>query len=245
MFAKQAIYTSARTGRIRGYQLVAQSPGIDAQQQRSLVRWCPSHGSLASELPSAFSLNFHPVTPGWVALSRTAYGGPEYSGRGSLEIVTRILLLRCDELAGYEYDPATLAQVALALGLLRLESFTGDSLPDVELPDRPLRAAPAHGSSNCPCPEITGRIEKGERIAVIGAAEPWQCLRQIFGCLPVRQRMEVSFTTGLKPSLHRRFHIHFLPSADLGLRQQLAGQRINPIQWQSVSSFVHSECVNV
>lgn len=241
MRTEQAIYTSARTGGIRGYHLVARSSGIDEQQERSLVRWCPSHGGLANSEPTAYSLNFHPVTDEWVALSRTVYGGPEYSARGGLQIVTRILLLRRDELAGYEYDPVTLAQVALALGLLRLEPNAPETLPHVELPDRPLRASPhdCDSSTNDRIERLMERLAGVERVAVIGSPEPLHVLRQLFSRLPERQRLDVSFTTGLMPSLHRCFRLHFLPAAGLGLRQQLVGQRICPLEWKSLPGDVH------
>jgi hypothetical protein len=228
MRAEQAIYTSARTSRTRGYHLIAQSSGIDDQQARSLIQWCPSHAGLVSSDTDANSLNFHPLHNGLVALSRTVYGGPEYSSRGGLQIVTRILLLHGDQLAGYDFDPIMLAHVALAFGHLRLEPNAPQDLPAVDLPDRPLRA-PCTGCDAATSDlvyRVWQYVSSNKRVAVIGVSSALHTLSQLFARIPQRQRLDFAFTTGLKPSMHRPFHLHFLPAADLSLQQQLAGQGI-------------------
>src|SRR5262245_21309602 len=228
MRAEQAIYTSARTRKARGYHLVAKSPGIDEGQARSLIQWCPSHASLSLPDTEATSLNFHPVTNGWVTLSRTMYGGPEYSSRGGLQIVTRALLVHCDQLAGYESDPITLASVALALGYLRLEAGKSEQLPHIDLPDSPIRVEfpSGDGATNRLADELTSQLVGDKRVAIVGAPTPLAVLAQLFARLQAWQRIELSFTTGLKPSLYRPFRLTFLPSSDLITHRQLASQGV-------------------
>jgi hypothetical protein len=228
MRAEQAIYTSARTRMKRGYHLTSQSPGIDEAQARSLIRWCPSHAGLASNQPDASSLNFHPVTDSTVALSRTVYGGAEYSARGGLQIVTRILLLHDNALASYACDPVTLARVAMALGFLRLDPTAPDQLPPVDLPDRPVRNDNPFGDSATMdiVRQVLNFLGEGRRVAVIGANRPIPILAILYSRLRERQRLELSFTTGLKPSMNRAFRLHFLPSVDLTVQHQLASQGI-------------------
>jgi hypothetical protein len=227
MRAEQAIYTSARTNRASGYHLIAQSSGIDEHQARALIQWCPSHAGLASEETGASSLNFHPLDDGWVALSRTVYGGPEYSARGGLQIVTRVLLLRSEYLAGYQYDPVMVAQVAMAFGHLRLEPSAPEVLPTLDLPDRPNRAEPVGDPvTDSLVNRIWNCVTSGKRALVVGAQAPLLVLALLLASLPERQRLDLAFTTGLKPSMNRPFRLHFLPAADAGLQQQLARQGI-------------------
>jgi hypothetical protein len=229
MRAEQAIYTSARTSRTRGYHLIAQSPGIDEHHARSLIQWCPSHAGLASDETEASSINFHPVSSGWVALSRTVYGGPEYSSRGGLQIVTRVLLLRDEQLDGYDSDPIALAQVAMSLGHLRFDPSAPAQLPPVELPDRPLRApSPQPDPSTYDIVQrVWQHLSSDKRVAVVNTTiPPLRTLAQLFDQIARRHRLDIAFTTGLKPSMNRPFHLHFLPSADVMLQRQLTGQGI-------------------
>ena len=46
MLIEQAVFTSARTDRAEGYQLVARSPGVVEEDAREISVWCPSHDSL-------------------------------------------------------------------------------------------------------------------------------------------------------------------------------------------------------
>ena len=138
MQVEQAIFTSLRSRKSQGYHLVAQSSGLDDQLARRLCTWGPSHASLMNDHPDAESLNFHPLTDDWFAVSRTVYGGPEYSGRGGLQVFTQFLLLRREQLARYENHPLLVVQTAQLLGNLRLVSNILHHLPPVELPERPL-----------------------------------------------------------------------------------------------------------
>jgi hypothetical protein len=229
MRAEQAIYTSARTKRTRGYHLVSQSPGIDEELARSLTRWCPSHGGLASSQTDAASINFQPLNDGWVALSRTIYGGPEYSSRGGLQVVTRVMLLRYEQLAGYDSDPVMLAIVALSLGHLRLEASVPEELPLIELPDRPLRVPypDCDGPTTAAVHHLWNCVTSGKRVAVLGMPNPMAAVAELFTRIPERKRLDISFTTGLKPSMYRPFQLHFLPEADFALQQLLVSQGVS------------------
>src|SRR5262245_30872225 len=142
MRVEQAIFTSARTSKLKGYHLVARSPGIQDDSTRALIRWGPSHASLTSSDLEASSFNFHPAGTRGVAISRPVYGGAEYSARGSLQLVTRTLILRPEQLQGYDNDPLAVARVAMALGYLMFEPDAPEHLPALDLPARSLFALP-------------------------------------------------------------------------------------------------------
>ncbi|MGI9518356.1 MAG: hypothetical protein ACR2NP_14975, partial [Pirellulaceae bacterium] len=75
---EQAVFASHNNSRIRGYQLIARSPGIDEAVAQQLVRWSPSHDGLPAVLGPATGLSYFPVDRARVAIGRTTEGGPEY-----------------------------------------------------------------------------------------------------------------------------------------------------------------------
>lgn len=225
MRVEQAVFTSARTRRMCGYHLVARSPGIREEMAAPLSRWSPTHASLLSSGWDAASLSAFPLDEGWLAVARSVYGGPEYSQRGGLQVVTLILVLRRDHLAGYDDNPLLLARTAYALGYLRLTAEIAGQLRAVELPSRTLLAAaaarPPLPAEAAAAEKTLGLLRQQRRVAVIGAPEPRTVVGEILGRMPRAQRLELSFTTGLKPSVDRPFQLHFLPAADAASRRQL------------------------
>lgn len=105
MLAEQAIFSSESGPSKQGYRLVAHSSGVSKDQVNCLTQWGPSHGSLLSDGLDFESLNYHPLGEEYVAISRTVYGGPEYSQRGSFQIFTRSILLKRELLAQYDNNP--------------------------------------------------------------------------------------------------------------------------------------------
>jgi hypothetical protein len=242
MLLEQALFTSAQTRQVNGYHLVARSAGIDDAVARELTRWSPSHGGIAGTEADCWSLNFFPVNAECLCLSRTVYGGVEYSRRGGWKVVTRMLLFTPGQLRGYKDDPLSLARAALALGHLRLEAAVPARLPRVELPDStachclpnawdglPRGAGEVFGQqcASNRSGEAAALLASGERLALVGHAQPLAALEAVFAQLAPAERMRTSFTTGLRPSVHREFRLHFLPEAPgAATRQQLAAQGI-------------------
>lgn len=228
MLVEQAIFTSVRGRRSQGYHLVAQSPGVDSELSRFLCTWGPSHASLLCDSPLAESINFSAITPEWYALSRTTHGGPEYSGRGGLQVFTRFLLLRRKQLACFQNDPLALVRTARTLGHLRLHLAPPDQLEPIDLPDHTMML---REQSSCnailPMDEVMRILQFQNRVAILGLSDPYPTLAQIFRNTPSADRLNLSFTTGLKPSVHREFRLHFLLSADANVHAQLASQGID------------------
>lgn len=229
MLVEQAIFTSARTQRHQGYQLVARSPGVNEELVQFLSRWGPSHGALAGGDVDATSLNYIPADPDWAIISRTLHGGPEYSGRGALQVVTLILVLKRKQLAGYKDNPVTLARTAKLLGHLWLRDSFSEKLPTIVLPDRAPEAVVAQPA---PCQADYDLIERSvllapsERLAVIGAQDPELIAERVIAGLPLDKRRDLSFATGLVPSQHRRFRVHMFPELDTALHGRLSQQGI-------------------
>ena len=231
MQVDQATFTSAQTHHLQGYHLVSRSHGITSEIASSLSTWGPSHASLAEESRTASSLNVFPVGNGKFALSRTFFGGPEYSSRGGLQVVTRFLVFRSDQLAGYENDFTAIARIALAVGELRLQSEISERLPMVDFPaSSVIASAPLQGNQHddqSPSfAELKHSVQENRRAAVVGCANPLDLMERVIRSVPVQNRLQISFTTGLNPSVHRPFLLHCLPQPNASLQRRLDEQGI-------------------
>lgn len=233
MLLEQAIFTSAKTHKVQGYHLVARSAGIDELLARSLTRWCPSHGAIAGPEPDADSINFHPLENGYLALSRTMFGGPEYSARGGLQVVTRAVVLRPEQLEGYNFNPVTLALHLMALGYLRFEANFPVELEPLDVPRQCASTTePLSGGAGWSglLGDLMRILSNDGRTCVVGVDDPLLVLSSIILRTAQRRRLEVSFTTGLKPSKHRPVLVQFLPSVDAKLRRQLESEKLELLQ---------------
>lgn len=252
MQVQQAIFTSSDRSQIKGYQLVAKSANIDRHIAQELHRWSPSQ--LGSDDPAAWTLNYFPVSEDEVAVSRTVRGGPEYSSRGGSQVVTLIAVLGNEEFAAYHNNAVLVAQTAMTLGWLRLPlGVPSRTLETFELPDSPFvghdsdqelggqqitnRVPSQH--RNPPDPpdglepnvqfEIVKYLNQKKRLAIVGASSPRKAVAKLISQMPLPNRREFSFTTGLPPALHRPFQAHFLPSTNPVLNQLLKSEGIVPV----------------
>lgn len=105
---QQAIFTSAKTDRSAGYQILAASPGLAESDRRELAAWGPSHDSLLDTGPDALSVNFFPLPSGSFCVSRTTPAGWEYSGRGGYRIYTHCLIASPEVLWQFANHPLAL-----------------------------------------------------------------------------------------------------------------------------------------
>jgi hypothetical protein len=218
MRIEQAVFTSACTSRMLGYHLVARSEGIRNDLERDLSPWCPSHASLLAHDLDASSLSFFPVGAGHIALARTVYGAPEYSNRGSLQIVTMLLVLRNEQLAGYDFNALALARTTLALGHLWLNADPPERLPSLDIPDHSQIGqhppSPSTPGEQAAVQAAACRLQQQRHVALVGLPEPAAAVEQVLLGFPGRRRLEISFTTGLKPSAQRTFRLHAYPALD-------------------------------
>jgi hypothetical protein len=225
MHVEQAVFTSAQTSRMRGYHLVARSAGIDDDLAQQLTRWGPTNGSLLDDDINACSLNYFPLDEGCLAATRSVYGGPEYSNRGELRVVTIMLVLRRPQLAGYANNPLAVMRAAQALGHLRLPRELPPRLASLELPedtwigDAP--ATPLSPSDQSLRDEAVESLRNGVRVAVAGLHKPLAALEALVHLLTPPERLELSFTSGLKPSVRRGFRLHLCGSLEPASRRRL------------------------
>ncbi|MGD9856154.1 MAG: hypothetical protein AB7U20_14515 [Planctomycetaceae bacterium] len=224
MLVEQALFTSAQTRQSRGYHLVARSPGVTDRLVQTLSVWGPTHDSLIGKTADAISLNYFAADDDWRVLSRTVYGPSEYSGRGGFRVETNLALLRRGQLSGYGNNPLAVARIILALGYLRLRTSAKSDLNPLKLPESTLIAERMGAEQDVRRKSLIDEILdklRDRRVAVIGERDAASVVASVLNRLPERHRDSLSFTTGLKPSLHRKFDLQFLPSAENHARREL------------------------
>src|SRR5271157_243477 len=109
---EQAVFTSARTDRCVGYQVVATSPGVGEADRRALAIWGPSHDSLLEIGAAAISFNFFPLPCGSFCISQTSPAGWEYSGRGGTQVYSHCLIVPAETLRQFANHALALAWAA-------------------------------------------------------------------------------------------------------------------------------------
>jgi hypothetical protein len=229
MHIEQAIFTSARTDTTVGYQVVAHSPGIHRHDLRELVIWCPSHDSLLEQSADAVSLNFHPLPSGAYCLSRTVPAGWEYSGRGGVRVYTHCLIARPEVLERFANNPFALLRAAESAGTLEIRDPVPAQLEELSLSDEAATVDQSLLTRLCsqPGPQAMATLIQAALdaacLAVAGESSPGELFAGLFSCLPPICRLEFSFSTGLKFSGRRPFHLIAL-SKDPGEQRWIAHQ---------------------
>jgi GTPase-associated protein 1, N-terminal domain type 2 len=209
----QAIFTSARTEHGDGYQLVARSPGVTADQARELAVWGPSHDALHAQRKEPSSVNFHRLKCGTCIVSKTFAAGEEYSNRGGARVYTQFLLLPPGDFARFANSPFAVLRAAWAKGILAdvenppatLESFTlaGRSpVVDHGVLTQFVKQF-SHGQVGR---LVSAALEPGIQL-IAGTANFETLFGGLLNCFPVECRTELTFTTGLRYSPRRPFHL--------------------------------------
>lgn len=228
----QAVYTSEKNIRRRGYQLAARSSGVNHDMVSELSRWSPSHGAILSTERNAHCAFWFPVSGEKIALGRTVYGLPEYSGRGGLQVHTHYLIIHREHLAGFDNDPWKFWTVVRSQGLMQWATRKDSVLPTLQLidrwalvdtPNRPFERAELVSS-------VCESLALGLRVAVIENERPFEMLKQVFATVAPGSRLEVSFGIGLKPSVERPFKLQILPRIDRELRATLSSYHVEIVE---------------
>ncbi|NLE37951.1 MAG: hypothetical protein GX621_07990 [Pirellulaceae bacterium] len=209
---EQAIFTSAETDRLAGYQVVATSPGVSEADQRELAIWGPSHGSLIDSGPDGVSFNFHPLPSGAYCVSRTTMAGGEYSGRGR-QVYTQCLVVPSDDLARFANNPFAVLRAALAGGALEVQHQIPRQLEPMQLfghtpaVDSALLARLSSRPGVSWLATLVQAALSCPSLALVGGAEPEHLIAGILNCLPPECRTRFSFSTGLCYSPRRPFRV--------------------------------------
>jgi len=210
---EQAVFTSAETDRLAGYQVVATSPGVSEADARELAVWGPSHNALIEPSPSAVSYNFHPLSGGSYCVGRTTSAGWEYSRRGGARIYTQCLIVPPGTLARFANNPFSLLRAALAAGVLRLHDKVPERLEPLRLAGRAAVVDQALLARLCanPGPDWLASLVQAAltspTVAVTAGPSAEHLIAGLVNCLPPECRLQFAFSTGLKFSSRRPFRV--------------------------------------
>jgi hypothetical protein len=235
----QAVYCSARSDCSVGYHVMAASSGVNRSDLKELAVWGPSHDSLLQVGPDAESFNFFPLPSGVFCISKTSLAGWEYSGRGGGNVYTHCLIAPPDTLLQYANHPVALARAASANGVfdvpleapstLKPLDFTGGdcrnfrgnrgeavvgekgTVPFTICHRESLKRLVEHVGAWNIALLVQTVLNNNDCIAVSSRAPMQALIAGLFDCLPIPARTVVSFTTGLRYSSRRPFHVIPLP----------------------------------
>lgn len=215
---EQAVFTSAKTDRAQGYQLLGRSPGLDESDARELSVWGPSHGSLLAQSPDAASTNFFKLASGSHCVSRTSVAGAEYSGRGGALVYTQFLVAPPEVMERFANDPFALLRAAAASGALCVHETVPEVLEPLTLGGRApvIDTALMTKIARDPGPAALAMLIQAalgnDRLAIYSETPCENLIAALLGSLPVACRPDFSFTTGLVFSPSRQVRISTLPA---------------------------------
>lgn len=225
MFIEQAIFTSARTERLEGYQLVGRSPGITEDIARELTNWGPAHDSLWRDEAAASSINFHPVAGEQFCISRTTLAGAEYSGRGGGRVYTQMLIVPRAAIERFAGDPFLVLHALSAAGRISVLDKVPAELPILPLLGRGRSLPVSHAE---PPAELLSAIRSPDPILVVTDLDAETLFQAVLHKMDFGERLTLSFTTGLRPSKRRPFKLTAMPADRALVResQRLSGAQV-------------------
>ena len=224
MRLQQAIFTSVRSERLDGYQLAARTPGVTDELAKDLTAWGPAHDSMWDGAPGATSINFHRLADGRFCLSQTIVSGAEYSGRGGGRVYTQMIVLEQDDLGRFANDPFLVLRALQASGRILVYDIVPRELASILLIGR-AEAPPAWvadivtqaGAETIA--ELTEAATGSDPLTVITDLPVERLFQTLVHQLEPSERLELSFTSGLKPSSRRPFKLSIVPSDPQLVRQ--------------------------
>jgi len=230
---EQAIFTSLCSQRQKGYQLAASSPGLTAGEVQELSVWGPAHDALMCDAGRPLSINFHRLSSGRFAVSRTHLNGDEYSGRGGGQVYSHILVLRERVFASFGYHPFRVLEAAEVAGRLTLWEPGTETLESFPLPGAcsPVRGIEVARAKQTLSTSLLSRLLHitmlPENVGVMTDRNPHLQVAAMFDLLPLDRRTDMTFSTGLKPSQQRNFHLQIAHTTnDANEVQRLDRQRV-------------------
>ena len=183
---------------------------------RELALWGPAHDSLLDGAGEPSSTNFHRLSSGAYAISRTTAAGNEYSGRGAL-VYTQFLVVPAELLARFANNPFAVVRAATASGALTVHEQIPEVLDAIRLTgrtpavDSALLAQLGYRPGPTAMATLLQAALSSDQLAVASTTPAETLLAGLLNLLPVECRPNFSFSTGLKFSPSRPFRVSALP----------------------------------
>jgi hypothetical protein len=186
---------------------------VTGDQARELAVWGPSHDALYPQRDEQSSVNFKRLTCGTFCVSKTVAAGQEYSSRGGARIYTQFLLVPAALLARFANNPFGVLRAVWAKGMLTvyeqppaiLESFTLAGRSGA-VDDGLLAQVADQLGPDCLGRLVGAAVLPGIKL-IAGATNYETLLGGLLNYFPVECRTDLTFTTGLRYSPRRPFHL--------------------------------------
>jgi hypothetical protein len=232
MRVRQAIVSTPDSRALKQNKLVAKSDSIDSELEELLCCWSPQRNDLA--LGTSQSISFFQPRTGTFVLSRSVLGS---NFAGAHQVMTHAILFDLDQLRSYRNNIALVFHVLRSQGLMSFQASPSERLPMLKVPEQAFEELGelTRAEYSVETEKISHAIEIHKNIVVLGLDSPLRFLCSFLAELPVAERLDYSFATGLKVSDERRFTFQFFPHEKPDLLQELARQQMRTISLGSKS----------
>lgn len=235
MQVRQAIVSTPNSRALKHNELVSISDDISDELAERLCRWSPERNEIA--YGETQSINFFQPVRDVFAVSRSVFGELESNLDVGRRINTHILLFDREQLAGYENNIALLVHVLRSHGALLLQTSPSEWIPKIEVPSRAhieLIKNPQAEYLN-QTEKIVHAIDIHGEVVLLGLPDPLEFLGSFLTEIPIEDRLDISFSTGLRVSESRRFTFQFFRDEDPDLLHDLANRQLRTISFKSKS----------
>lgn len=232
--ADQVVFTSVRSPTGEGYRIIAASPGLRRDERIEITRRSPSHDALCRTEPDAAGLMGYPLPSGRFCVSCSVYAGTEHTARGGRRVYTRAVLLSPADYRRFGCNP-----VAVRAGLLLAVGESPDCclpavLETLALP-LPTDSAPLTLPLRLDSEDearsrihLLGHLMTDTRFCLAGGPSNLAVLESMILALPLFVRESLSFSVGLKFSLHRQIRWTLLEGDQQRTQMEIRGHNV---QW--------------
>jgi len=250
---EQAVYTRGPIGTEQyGYALLGRSSGVSDFEARELALWAPEDHSLLDGSAGRISINFHKLASGVYCLSTSCIAA---RNEPDARVYTQFLLVPPSLLARFANNPFALLRALGVSGELRLYDSVPKILEAVRLGggapivDLELVSELAVDPGPAAIATLIQTVSSSDRMAVASTMSAERLYEGLFNVLPVKDRVQYSFSTGLKVSPERPVRMSALP-IDQSCWREIAGQgitlldltaeRVSSVSWKGWAGRVAS-----
>ncbi len=209
-------------------KVIAWSKGIDSDAAAAICEWSPIRTDFSDGVNKCMAV--YSPTSDLTAISRSVLTRP-----GNRSVVqTRVVLASLEHLAGFEFNPMTIARVLESGGYLCPLTTESTELPEVIIPETgipDLRAEVPSFLETVP-QKINHALDIHGKCVLLGLKQPKAFLCGYFAALPHLHRHKMSAAIGLDISDDREqptYQLNVLDQTDNSMDQRLARLQIRTI----------------
>jgi hypothetical protein len=229
MLVSQAIVSTPSSRALKQNELVSSTDSIDDELAQLLCHWSPQRNDMA--YGQSQSINFFQPASDTFAISRSFFGELDSNLDGGRRIVSHFVLFDREQLSGYHNNIALVVHVLRSHGSMLFQTNVPERLPMLEVPELAFVEMGEFSRSDCSAEteRIAHAIDIHGEVVILGLKNPIAFLCSFLADFPRSQRLDFSFSTGLKVSNERRYTIQFFPVEEPGLLQDLANRQLRTI----------------